>query len=360
MDKRLKLEEGSQKDYGGPEGGYGSLRSVSGMLLREHVPARGGKALAEQNKPNGYMCVSCAWAKPSRPHPAEFCESGAKATAWELTAKRTDQAFFAEHTLAELETWRDHDLESAGRLTHPMRWDPASDRYMPVSWEIAFQEIGRELRAIAPEAAVFYTSGRASLETSYMYQLFARLYGTNHLPDSSNMCHESSSVALPQSIGSSVGTVTLTDFDNCDCIFFIAQNVGTSSPRMLHQLQEAVQRGVKIITLNPLRERGLERFTNPQSPTEMLTGKETPISSQYMQVKNGGDIAALFGICKAVIEMDDAAAAAAPAVAGDAIPDDPDNAAAVSFAAASWSQSGRASGAPAGTAPATTRRSSCV
>jgi molybdopterin-dependent oxidoreductase alpha subunit len=334
MDKsKLELEEGSQKEYGGPEGGYGSLRSVSEILLRERVPAKASHALALQNKPQGFMCVSCAWAKPARPHPAEFCENGAKATAWEITAKRTDQAFFAAHTLAELETWRDHDLEEAGRLTHPMRWDPTSDRYMPVSWQIAFQEIGRELNALSPEQAVFYTSGRASLETSYMYQLFARIYGSNHLPDSSNMCHESSSVALPQSIGSSVGTVSLTDFESCDCIFFIAQNVGTSSPRMLHQLQEAVQRGVKIITLNPLRERGLERFTNPQSPSEMLTGSETPISTQYLQVKNGGDIAALFGICKAVLELEDAAAAEKKVVGGDATAKDPNDAAGVSFAA---------------------------
>jgi molybdopterin-dependent oxidoreductase alpha subunit len=329
---KLELEEGSQAEYDGPEGGYGSVKSVTQILLREHVPAKGARALSLQNKPQGYMCVSCAWAKPAKPHPAEFCENGAKATAWEITGKRTDQAFFAEHTLSELETWRDHDLEVAGRLTHPLRWDPDSDRYLPVSWDIAFQEIGRELNAIDPHEAVFYTSGRAALETSYMYQLFARIYGSNHLPDSSNMCHESSSVALPQSIGASVGTAVLTDFDSCDCIFFIAQNVGTSAPRMLHQLQEAVERGVKIITLNPLRERGLERFTNPQSPSEMLTGSQTPISSQYLQVKNGGDIAALFGICKAVIELDDAVAGDKKVVGGDATPQK-DNAAAVAFAA---------------------------
>lgn len=329
----LELEEGSQVDYTGPEGGYGSLKSVSSILLRERVPVKAGNALTLQNKPKGFMCVSCAWAKPSKPHPAEFCENGAKATAWEVTSKRTDQAFFARHTLTELEAWRDHDLEVAGRLTHPMRWDPDSDRYLPVSWEIAFQEIARELKALQPREAVFYTSGRASLETSYMYQLFARIYGSNHLPDSSNMCHESSSVALPQSIGSSVGTVTLQDFEGCDCIFFIAQNVGTSSPRMLHQLQDAVRRGVKIITINPLRERGLERFTNPQSPSEMLTGEETQISSQYLQVKNGGDIAALFGICKAVIEIDDAAALHKKVVGSDAHPKDPTNAADVAFAA---------------------------
>src|SRR5581483_3751007 len=139
-------------------------------------------------------------------------------------------------------------------------------------WDEAFRAIGKELKELEPNSVVFYTSGRASLETSYMYSLLARLYGTNNLPDSSNMCHESTSVALPESIGVPVGTVTLEDFAETDGIFFFGQNVGTQSPRMLHQLQEASQRGVPIVTFNPLRERGLEEFTNPQSPMEMLSG----------------------------------------------------------------------------------------
>ena len=246
-----------------------------------------------------------------------------------------DEAFVARHTLSELEGWRDHDLEEQGRLTHPMRWDAATDRYVPVDWQAAFEEIGRELRAIPPEKAEFYTSGRASLETSYMYQLFARIYGSSNLPDSSNMCHESSSVGLPESIGASVGTAILSDFQNCDCIFYMAQNVGTSSPRLLHDLQDAVDRGVKIVTFNLLREPGLERFVNPQAPGQMLTGKATPISSNYYQVRNGGDIAALFGVCKAVIEADDALHAAGHTkVSGaDDQPLHPENAAAVAFAA---------------------------
>ncbi len=220
----------------GPAGGWGSARSVGEVLLREHIPVTGPSLLKHQNKPDGYMCVSCAWAKPAKTHPLEFCENGAKATAWEVTSRRADRAFFAAHTLGELEGWLDHDLEEQGRLTHPMRWDGASDTYVPVSWEDAFAEIGRELNAIAPQQVEFYTSGRASLETSYMYQLFARIYGSNNLPDSSNMCHESSSVGLPESIGASVGTAILSDFQNCDCIFYSAQNVGTSSPRLLHDL----------------------------------------------------------------------------------------------------------------------------
>jgi len=303
------------------------------VLVREHIAAKGSAVLMQQNKPDGYMCVSCAWAKPSQPHPFEYCENGAKATAWEITSRRTDAAFFAEHTLTELECWRDHDLEEHGRLTEPMRWDPATDKYVPVAWEDAFAEIGRELRAMDPHAVEFYASGRASLEAAYMYQLFARIYGSNNLPDCSNMCHESTSVGLPESIGATIGTAVLSDFENCDCIFYVAQNVGTSSPRMLHQLQDAVQRGVKVVAINPLRERGLERFRNPQAPGEMLTGQDTQIASQYYQVRNGGDVAALMGICKALIEVDDAHRARK--VAGDDDkPGDPSNAAAVAFAAA--------------------------
>jgi molybdopterin-dependent oxidoreductase alpha subunit len=323
------------KPYPGAAGGWGSAKSVAGILLREHIPASGASLLDKQNKPEGYMCVSCAWAKPAKTHPLEFCENGAKATAWEVTNRRANAGFFATHTLTELQTWRDHDLEEQGRLTQPMRWNAKTDKYEPVEWDVAFAEIGKELRALTPHQVDFYTSGRASLETSYMYQLFARLFGTNNLPDSSNMCHESTSVALPESIGASVGTAVLSDFQNTDCIFYIAQNVGTSSPRLLHDLQDAVQRGVPIVTFNLLRERGLERFKNPQAPTEMLSSKETLISSEYYQVKNGGDIAALFGVCKCLIEADDALKASGTSkVAGsDGVPDDPAEAGAVAFAA---------------------------
>jgi anaerobic selenocysteine-containing dehydrogenase len=189
----------------------------------------------------------------------------------------------------ELEGWHDHDLEDAGRLTAPLRYDAASDRYQEIGWDQAFSEIGAHLRRLDPKSVVFYSSGRASLETSYMYQLLARMYGNNNLPDSSNMCHESTSVALPKSIGVPIGTVVLDDFEKTDCILFFGQNVGVNSPRMLHQLQEARKRGVPIITFNPLRERGLVSFTNPQSPLEMLTGSETAISTQYHQLKAGGD-----------------------------------------------------------------------
>ncbi|WP_020188222.1 FdhF/YdeP family oxidoreductase [Methylopila sp. 73B] len=301
--------------YDGPAGGWGSAKSVGRYVLGEGSPLRTTAALAKQNKVGGFACVSCAWSKPRDPNVFEFCENGAKATAWELTSKAIDASFFARHTLRELEHWSDFALEDQGRLTEPLKYDAASDRYLPIAWKQAFAEIGAELNAIDPKAAVFYASGRASLETSYLYQLFARIYGTNNLPDSSNMCHESTSVALPESIGVPVGTVFLEDFETTDFIFFFGQNVGSNAPRMLHPLQEARKRGVPIITFNPLRERGLERFTNPQAPTEMLTGAETTISTQYCQVKAGGDLAALFGLAKALIALDDAAAeASGPAV----------------------------------------------
>jgi molybdopterin-dependent oxidoreductase alpha subunit len=290
--------------YKGPAGGWGSAKAVTEALMRNRVPLRGARLLLHQNKSKGFACVSCAWAKP-KSRALEFCENGAKATAWEIDARRTTPEFFANHTVDELLGWSDFQLERQGRLTHPLRWNKACDKYLPVRWEEAFHDIGRRLQSSNPKSVVFYTSGRASLETSYLYALMARLYGSNNLPDSSNMCHESTSVALPESIGVPVGTVTLDDFDKTDCILFFGQNVGSNSPRMMHQLQDAARRGAQIVTFNPLRERGLERFTNPQSSVQMLTGSSTAISTQYHQLKAGGDIAAIMGMCKSLIEKDD-------------------------------------------------------
>ena len=292
-----------------PSGGWGSVGAVAAILAKEGVALRAPAVLMRQNKVGGHACVSCAWAKPAHPHAAEFCENGAKATAWEITGKKPERDFFAKHTVAELRAWTDHELEAIGRLTVPMRHDPATDTYVEVAWADAFAEIGHELKKLAPRSVVFYASGRASLETSYLYQLLARLYGCNNLPDSSNMCHESTSVALPKTIGVPIGTVRLDDFEKTDAIFFFGQNVGTNSPRMLHQLHDARRRGVEIVTFNPLRERGLVSFTDPQSPVEMLSGGETLISTQYHQVRSGGDTAAILGLCKRVIEVDDAALA---------------------------------------------------
>ncbi|MBD1599304.1 FdhF/YdeP family oxidoreductase [Pseudomonas typographi] len=293
------------RPYTHASGGWGSARSVMNILWREQALAQGPLALYRQNKPGGFACVSCAWAKPGHTHPLEFCENGAKATAWELTTHRADAAFFAQHRLSELRSWPDQALEQQGRLTEPLRYDATSDRYLPVSWNEAYAVVGAKLKALKPASTVFYASGRASLEASFMYQLFARAYGHNNLPDSSNMCHESTSVGLQESIGVPVGTVTLEDFAQADCLFFFGQNVGSNSPRLLHPVQEARRRGVPVITFNPLRERGLERFVNPQSPLEMVGPQSTVVSTQYHQVAIGGDLAAMVGIAKALLALDD-------------------------------------------------------
>jgi molybdopterin-dependent oxidoreductase alpha subunit len=298
-------EEEDTVHYTGASGGWGSLRGMARIAGMERPTPAVLDTLRRQNKVGGFMCVSCAWGKPAHPHVAEFCENGAKATLWELTTRRCTPEFFMEHTVSELKGWKDHDLEQQGRLTHPMRYNRASDTYVPCSWDEAFQAIGSELRTLDPGSAVFYSSGRASLETSYLYALFARLYGHNNLPDSSNMCHETTSVGLKKVIGSPVGTSVLNDFNLCDAIFFFGQNTGSNSPRLLHPLQEAVKRGCKIVTFNPVREKGLETFKNPQSPLEMLTGKETQISTLYLQVKAGGDIAAIMGMLKHILAAEE-------------------------------------------------------
>jgi len=299
--------EGETVHYDGPSGGWGSLKGIAKIFGSELSSPAVVETLSRQNKPHGFACVSCAWAKPANYHPAEFCENGAKATLWEQTSRRCTPDFFAKHTLTDLREWRDYDLEQQGRLTHPLRYDRASDRYLPCSWDEAFTAIGRALQAFDPKSAVFYTSGRASLETAYCYALFGRLYGTNNMPDSSNMCHETTSVALKKLIGVGVGTTVYEDFSSCEAMFFFGQNTGTSSPRLLHALEEAVERGCKIVTFNPIREKGLETFRNPQNPLQMLTGKEVRISCQYHQVKTGGDIAAILGLCKHVLAKDDEA-----------------------------------------------------
>ena len=225
-----------------------------------------------------------------------------------MTRKRTTRDFFARHTLGELRDWTDYELEKEGRLTTPLRYDASLDQYVPVRWADAFREIGAELNKLDPKSVVFYASGRASLEASHMWQLLARIYGSNNLPDSSNMCHESTSVGLPKSIGSAVGTVQIEDFDKCDMMFFFGHNTGTNAPRLLHQVHDARKRGVPVVTFNPLQERGLIRFKDPQSPVEMLSPDEgVKMSSDYFPVRPGGDIAAMAGMAKAVLALDDAA-----------------------------------------------------
>ena len=292
------------RHYDGPAGGWGSLKGIGHVFARELATPAVIETLAGQNKPKGFMCSSCAWGKPAHPHIFEFCENGAKSTIWELTRDRCTPEFFAKHTVTELRTWQDYDLEMQGRLTEPLRYDTVTGKYVACDWSEAFGGIARELKLLDPRSAIFYTSGKASLETSYIYSLFARFYGHNNLPDSSNMCHETTSVGLKTAIGSPVGTCVLEDFDHCDAIFYFGQNPGSNSPRFLHPLQNAVKRGCKIVTFNPVREKGLEHFVNPQNPIEMLTGHGTALSYMYLQVRPGGDIAALMGLCKHVLAVD--------------------------------------------------------
>jgi molybdopterin-dependent oxidoreductase alpha subunit len=293
------------ENYTGAAAGWGALKAVADALRGQMAVGKETHGLLTMNQPHGFDCPGCAWPDPKHTSSFEFCENGAKAVSWEATAKRTTPEFFAAHTVSELWGWQDFDLENEGRLTHPMVYDAASDRYLPISWEEAMTRIGAALRVLPdPNMAEFYTSGRTSNEAAFLYQLFVREYGTNNFPDCSNMCHEATSVGLPESIGVGKGTVTLEDFDHSDCIFCIGHNPGTNHPRMLTTLREASKRGVPIIAINPLRERGLERFTAPQSPVEMLTLGSTPIASSYYLVKVGGDIAVLKGMMKTLVALD--------------------------------------------------------
>lgn len=297
--------------YGGPAGGWGALQAVARALKGQMNVAADTGVLLKVNQPHGFDCPGCAWPDPRHTSSFEFCENGAKAVSWEATAKRVTPDFFAEHAVSALWGWSDYDLENAGRLTHPMAYDAASDRYVAIGWDEAFTRIGAALRALPdPVMAEFYTSGRASNEAAFLYQLFVREYGVNNFPDCSNMCHEATSVGLPMSLGVGKGTVTLEDFDHCDAIFCIGHNPGTNHPRMLTTLREASKRGAPIVVINPLKERGLERFAAPQDPVEMATFSSTPIASSYYQVKVGGDVAALKGMMKALVAADAADLAA--------------------------------------------------
>ena len=298
------------KPYREPGGGWGAALATGKVLLEQKVLFKGTAALYRMNKPGGFKCPSCAWPDPAPEHadPVVICENGTKALAWEITARRATPEFFAQHSVTELSGQSDYWLEQQGRITHPLRYDPDTDHYVAIEWDKAFAAIGKELRALAdPRQVEFYTSGRSSNEAAFLYQLFAREFGANNFPDCSNFCHEPSSQGLPPAIGVGKGTCTLEDFNYADLIFVIGQNPGTNSPRMMTELHNAARRGARIIVLNPLRETALVRFQQPQRVLEMATMSSTPIATHYYQVKIGGDAAALKGIMKAAIEVDDRA-----------------------------------------------------
>jgi molybdopterin-dependent oxidoreductase alpha subunit len=293
------------RPYDGPAGGWGALKATAQAVRQQMEVVEAPVVLLRTNQPAGFDCPGCAWPDKEHRSTFQFCENGAKAVTWEATSKRVTPDFFAQHTVSSLLALSDYELEDFGRLTHPMAYDAATDKFVPVSWDAAFERIGEALRSLdAPDQAEFYTSGRASNEAAYLFQLFAREFGTNNFPDCSNMCHEATSVGLPQSIGIGKGTVSLEDFDHAELILSIGHNPGTNHPRMMGTLHELARRKVPIIVFNPLRERALERFADPQSIVEMATFSSTNIASTYYQVRAGGDAAALKGIMKALLALE--------------------------------------------------------
>jgi molybdopterin-dependent oxidoreductase alpha subunit len=306
----MKKPEARIEPYTHPAAGWGALKYVAINLIKEKVTGGNYRTLFKQNQPDGFDCPGCAW--PDREHAStfEFCENGVKAVAAEATSKRVTPQFFEEHTIAELMEQSDYELEQHGRLTDPMVYDALRDRYVPIGWDEAFDLIARHLKALDdPDRAAFYTSGRASNEAAFLFQLFVRMYGTNNFPDCSNMCHEATSRGLPGTVGVGKGTVTMDDLEHADTFLIFGQNPATNHPRMLGELRECAKRGATIVSINPLKERGLERFASPQHPIEMLTMGSTKISSVFIRPTVGGDFALIKGVAKRVIELDDAALA---------------------------------------------------
>jgi formate dehydrogenase major subunit len=274
--------------------------------LERMGPVRTARTLLALNQAEGFDCMSCAWPDPDpgHRHTAEFCENGAKAVAEEATKDRATPEFFAAHSIAELDAHSEYWLGQQGRITHPMVKRPGGTHYEPIGWPQAFELIGAELRALEhPGEATFYTSGRASNEAAFVYQLFARVFGTNNLPDCSNMCHESTSIALQESIGIGKASVVLDDVHNAELIVLAGQNPGTNHPRMLSALEEAKRNGAKIISINPLREAGLVNFRNPQVPRGIV-GKGTDLSDLHLPIRLNGDLALFQALGALLVEWD--------------------------------------------------------
>ncbi|ANJ94690.1 FdhF/YdeP family oxidoreductase [Serratia plymuthica] len=308
------------RPYDGPAGGWGALKATAIAVKTQMETFEAPATLMRTNQPDGFDCPGCAWPDKEHHSTFQFCENGAKAVTWEATSKRVTPEFLAANTVTSLLEKTDFELEGYGRLTHPLVYDSASDTLRPVEWEDAFKRIGEVLRGMqSPDQVEFYTSGRASNEAAYLFQLFAREFGTNNFPDCSNMCHEPTSVGLPQSIGIGKGTVSLDDFDNTELVISIGHNPGTNHPRMMGTLHELARHQIPIIVFNPLRERALERFADPQNVIEMATYSSTNIASTYYQVKAGGDAAALKGIAKALLEYDAAQGAGSNVIDRDFI-----------------------------------------
>lgn len=285
--------------------GFKSVLKAVEFTIKEPGLLRGITALTQLNQFDGIDCPGCAWPDPDHERSLnEYCENGVKAIAEEATSKRCTPEFFRSWSVAELSKQSDYWLGHQGRLTHPMVLRTGSDHYEPISWDDAFAFVAGELNALSrPDQAIFYTSGRTSNEAAFLYQLFVRQFGTNNLPDCSNLCHESSGLALREVIGVGKGTVRLEDFDLADTILIIGQNPGTNHPRMLATLQRASRRGATIISVNPLAELGLTRFKHPKDVLHLL-GPGTKIAKHFVQVRLSGDLAFLKGLCKEILEED--------------------------------------------------------
>jgi molybdopterin-dependent oxidoreductase alpha subunit len=300
-DKALKIKS-PKKVAGGIPAIVSSLEHVFG----EAGVIEGTKALLKLNQFDGYDCPGCAWPDPDDHRSVvEFCENGAKAVAEEATDAKCDEVFFKKHSVSEMLHWTDYEIGKSGRITHPMILRENATHYEPIEWSDAFQIIGNKLKNLAsPNEAIFYTSGRTSNEAAFLYQLFVRMYGTNNLPDCSNMCHESSGVALTETVGIGKGSVTLDDFYEAEVIVIIGQNPGTNHPRMLTALQKAKQSGAYIIAINPLPEAGLISFRHPQNPLD-LVGKASTLTDLWLQVKINEDVALLKALNKILIEEEE-------------------------------------------------------
>jgi molybdopterin-dependent oxidoreductase alpha subunit len=286
--------------------GLPAVKKAIRLAVREMGIGRSLKTLGDVNQREGFDCPGCAWPDPEGHRAmAEFCENGAKAVASEAMLARAGPEFFAAHSIQELEAKPDVWMDKAGRITHPMVLREGASHYVPILWEEAFALIARELNSLpTPNAATFYTSGRTSNEAAFLYQLFVRQFGTNNLPDCSNMCHESSGDALMESIGVGKGTVTIEDFGKADSIWIIGQNPGTNHPRMLSSLLAAARNGCAIVGVNPLREVGLQRFAHPQEVLGLL-GRSTALESLHAPVRINGDIAFFKGVMKEMLEAEE-------------------------------------------------------
>jgi molybdopterin-dependent oxidoreductase alpha subunit len=291
-------------DYHHPAAGWGASMSVARVVARSGRPLAAASALLKMNHPDGgFDCPGCAWPDDQDGLRMDFCENGVKHLTWELTGKRVERSFFECHTVTELSQWNDSALEARGRLTEPMAYDPASDRYVPVSWADAFELVGATLRGLeSPQQASFYTSGRLGNEATFLYQLWVREFGTNNLPDCSNMCHEASGRALQASLGTGKGTADLHDWEQADLIFVIGVNAASNAPRMLTALAEAYRRGAQIVHVNPLVESGARRTIIPHEVMRMATFRATDTSTLNVQPRIGGDLALLRGVAKALLE----------------------------------------------------------